>query len=78
MDISDTLNDLEDIYAMAMAKGNYTVALKAKELLGKEQGLFSSHKKASLQRDRISLADFSEEDINHLIGEIERRLTLDP
>jgi hypothetical protein len=68
----DILRDLESIYAMALASENYAVALKAKELLGRQFGLFTPK-----QKDKISLADLSEEDLERLIGEIERELTLD-
>ena len=66
-----TLQDLETLYTLALAKGNLTAALKAKELLGKGQGLFStpSHKKP------LSLKDLSDEDLNRLIQEIETHLT---
>lgn len=61
------LKDLEAIYNLAMEKGNFAVALKAKELLGREEGLFSS----SSRKKRVCLADLSEEDIHCLIQEIE-------
>lgn len=69
---ADILKDLESIYAMALASENYAVALKAKELLGRQFGLFTPK-----QKDKISLADLSEEDLERLIGEIERELILD-
>jgi hypothetical protein len=59
------LKDLENLYLLAMEKGNFTAALKAKELLGRECGLFS-HKK-----NKLSLADISDEEIDRLIQEIE-------
>jgi hypothetical protein len=64
----DILNDLENLYILAMEKGNFTAALKAKELLGRECGLFSS-KKA-----KISLTDLSDEEIERLIQEIEAQM----
>ncbi len=69
---ADIIKDLESIYAMALASENYSVALKAKELLGRQFGLFTPK-----QKDKISLVDLSEEDLERLIVEIERELTLD-
>ena len=65
------LKDLEAIYALALAKGNLTAALRAKELLGKGQGFFAS---PSPQK-KVSLAGLSDEDINDLIQEIDACLT---
>ena len=73
---NDILQDLEDIYTLAMEKGNFAVALKAKELLGREQGLFSP-KSPALNKE-VCLADLSDEDITRLIEEIETQLDLDP
>ncbi len=66
---SDILRDLEEVYTLAMEKGNFTTALKAKELLGRASGLFSTVKKPTL-----SLDDLSIEDLNRLIEDIETRL----
>jgi len=66
---ADILKDLENIYISAMDKKNLAVALKVKELLGREVGLFSP-KNRVLQN--ISLADLTEDDIDHLIEEIEQ------
>lgn len=71
------LRNLEDIYERALAKGNFSVALKAKELLGREFGLFSL-KKPSSKKAKISLTHLSEDDIMHLIVEIKNELSLDP
>jgi len=64
---SHILKDLENLYALALEKGNFSVALKAKELLGREQGLFSgaSHKK------KLSLESLSDEDLDAFIQELE-------
>lgn len=70
------LRDLENIYTLAMEKGNFAAALKAKELLGREYGLFS-HKVSSSRKTQVSLGDLSEEDIKRLMGEIEKQLSLD-
>jgi|GEM_PF-5586705 hypothetical protein len=70
-DISSTgiLKDIEGVYVAAMEKGNFSVALKAKELLGRECGLFSTSKKKA-----FSLTELSEEELNRLIQEIEMQL----
>ena len=70
----EILKDLADLYETAMKEGKYAVALKAKELLGREQGLFAQNK----PKQQGSLVDLSEEDIIRLISEIERKLSLDP
>ena len=69
----DTLNDLENIYSLAMVNENYALALKAKELLGKAQGLFSPGK-----RPKISLNDLTDEELENLLKEVEREVALDP
>ncbi len=66
------IKDLELIYKMAIASESFAVALKAKELLGREFGLFAPKKKP-----KISLANLSEEDLQRLIMEIEKELVLD-
>ena len=71
------LKDLEDIYAMAMRNENFGVVLKAKELLGREFGLFS-HASPSSKKGDVALKDLSDDDITRLIGELEEQLTLDP
>jgi uncharacterized protein YfkK (UPF0435 family) len=73
---TNILKDLEDLYFMALEKGNYSVALKAKELLGRERGLFAL-KNTALQKPQISLENISDENLNHLIEELEVKLTLD-
>jgi hypothetical protein len=66
---TDILKDIEEVYMAAMEKGNFSVALKAKELLGRERGLFSMSKKKT-----FALIDLSEEDLNRLLQEIEMQL----
>lgn len=70
------VKDLEEIYHMALEKGNFAVALKAKELLGRELGLFGL-KGSSIPQNKVSLNDLSNEDILHLIEELEAKLKLD-
>jgi hypothetical protein len=72
----DILKDLEDIFALAMSKGNFSVALKTRELLGRELGLFQS-KINSSKKEELKLTDFSEEDLNRLVDESEQQLHLD-
>jgi hypothetical protein len=73
---ADILQDLENIYTRALAKGNLAVALKVKELLGRECGLFSLKNRLS-KKANVSLDTLSEEDVQRLISEIEQQLTLD-
>lgn len=70
------LKDLNELRHMALEKGNFTAALKATELLGREVGLFTL-KKSSQKTDDISLDNLSEEDMLHLIQELEAKLQLD-
>lgn len=70
------LKDLEEIYTLAMDQGHLAVALKVKELLGREQGLFLKRKQLD-PTDKVSLAKLSDEDLCHLMEEIEAHLSLD-
>jgi len=74
---SDILKDLEKIYLMALGKENFSVALKAKELLGRQLGFFAL-KNPMLKKNKLSLEHLSDEDITHLIKELEAKLKLDP
>lgn len=69
--------DLEEIYHLAIEKGHLAVALKVKELLGREQGLFIP-KASSKKSGKISLSQLSDEDLSGLMKEIEAQLALDP
>ena len=60
------INDLEAAFKGALAAENYSAAIKAKELLGKELGFFKGDAKA-----KLSLASLSNEDIENLLAEIE-------
>ena len=71
------LTDLQDLRRMALEKGNFAVALKATELLGREMGLFTLKKDAP-KNDKVSLDNLSEENIHHLIEELEAKVQLDP
>ena len=73
---TQVLIDLEDIYRQAMEKENFATALKAKELLGKELGLFGLRTGKDGKR-KISLADLSDEALSSLIEDIETQLALD-
>jgi|JI6StandDraft_1071083.scaffolds.fasta_scaffold915601_1 hypothetical protein len=74
--VLDILKDLEDIFTLAMSKGNFSVALKTRELLGRELGLFRS-KINSSKKEGLKLTDFSEEDLNRLVDKGEQQLHLD-
>lgn len=76
LSLKGILKDLEEIYFMALGKGNYSVALKTKELLGREAGLFSG-KQSPLKKKLVSLNDLSDDDITNLIEELETKLKLD-
>lgn len=76
MQKTEILKDLEEIYLQAMEKGNFSVALKAKELLGKELGLFGLSS-ANGSKRKISLADLSDDELSSLIEDIENQLALD-
>ena len=59
------VEDLETLFCAALQKGNFAAALKAKELLGKEQGfLGKAHTKKPALTDLSSLSD---EVLEHLI-----------
>jgi len=68
--LSPFLKDLEDLYKLALKKGSLATALRAKELLGREQGFF----KSSPHKGKLSLRDFSDEDLQLLIEEIKTYL----
>ncbi|MBY0502187.1 MAG: hypothetical protein K2P93_09370 [Alphaproteobacteria bacterium] len=70
------LKDIEDIFEQALAKANFSVALKAKELLGREQGLFLTKRPPS-KKETINLADLSEEDLLQLIQQLESKLNFE-
>lgn len=61
------LNDIDEIYACAMKKGNFMAALRAKELLGRQYGLFSF----SPKKKPLSLKDLTDAELQILIKEIE-------
>lgn len=63
------LKDLEETYMRAIEKGNYSAALKAKELIGKEIGLFEGAKKKKSKKDshEFDFKKLSEDEIQNLI-----------
>ncbi len=63
------LRDLEKIYALALNNENYSVALKAKELLAKAQGLFKQKPKTAL-----SLKNLTTDELEQLLAQVELRL----
>lgn len=61
--------DMEKIYQAAMDKGQLTIALKAKEILGKTGGFLNQK---PLNKQGIKpLFEWSEEEIQHLIHQLE-------
>lgn len=68
---SQILDDIETLYTLALEKGNFSAALKAKELIGREYGLFLPHS----YRKNLALKDFSDEELDFLIRKIEAQLT---
>jgi len=71
------LRDVDDLYQLALENGNFSVALKAKELLGREYGFFAPKPPPS-QKEKMDLNAISDEDIDHLIKALEAKLKLDP
>lgn len=61
------LKNLETIYEIALQENNFTVALKALELLGKEAGLFSKTPSDVLPSKKLS--EMSEEELRTLLGD---------
>lgn len=66
------LRDLEEVYRLALEKENFSSALKAKELLGREHGLFGSKLLPKIDPNKLS-----DEDIEQLIKTIETELKFD-
>jgi hypothetical protein len=64
----DILADMEKIFQLAMAAGKLSVALKAKELIGKEMGLFLPPS----QRAKIKLNELSDEELMEALEEAEQ------
>lgn len=71
----DILKDLQEIYLMALDKGQYAVALKVKELLGREAGLFAP-KNNIVEKNKFSLESLSDETITRLIEELEAKVNV--
>jgi len=71
------LRDLENLYQLALEKENFSSALKAKELLGREYGLFAP-KSPTSQKEKMDLNNISDEDINQLIKALETKLKMKP
>jgi hypothetical protein len=64
----DILADMEQIFQLAMATGKLSVALRAKELIGKEMGLFLP----ASQRAKIKLNELSDEELMEALDEVEQ------
>ncbi len=65
----ETLSDLENIYTLALAHENYSVALRAKELIGKAQGLFRENKPY-----KMNIEDLTDQELAELIQKVENEL----
>lgn len=74
----EILKDMEEIYSLGLAKESYAVALRAKELLGREVGLFKQKNPSALKNVKEGLLNLSDEDLQKLIKELEVELNLDP
>lgn len=71
------LKDLDEIYHLALEQGNLGIALKVKELLGKQQGLFTPKQKPnSFQKNYIS--SLSTDVLKDFIKDLQANLVLDP
>ncbi|MEB3701459.1 hypothetical protein Bealeia1_00521 [Candidatus Bealeia paramacronuclearis] len=67
------LEDLEETYIRATEKGNYSAALKAKELIGKEMGFFEGGKKGAkiTSLKEMDLKTLSDQDLEQLISTLQ-------
>jgi len=63
-----TLNDLEDAYVKALKAGKYSAAIRAKELIGRELGLFKG--KGSI--DSIDIKQLSDDELRNLSDMVNR------
>lgn len=70
---SGILKEIRELYMLALEKGNFSVALKAQEILGRELG-FTQPKS---EKEKIDLNDLSDDDISNLIMILEAKLKLD-
>jgi len=71
------LKDLEETYMRAIEKGNFTAALKAKELIGKEMGLFEAPAKKKSKKDshQLDFKKLSDADIQNLISVLQKAIS---
>lgn len=71
------LKDLEETYMRAIEKGNFTAALKAKELIGKEMGLFETEKKKKSKKDphQLDFKKLSDANIQNLISILQKAIS---
>jgi hypothetical protein len=63
------IQDLEDIFEKSMKSGKFSVALKAKEILGKLMGLIGAPKS-----EIKPIEQWSEEELTHFIRQLEHIL----
>lgn len=73
MDKAWVLRQLRISLFRARKAGQHTASIRAAELIGKEQSMFVDRKDVTMRR---SLTDLSDEEINALIADAERRETI--
>lgn len=67
------IRDLERIYKIALKTGKLTIALKAKELIGKAFGLFKTP-----PSNKIPLiSELSDEQLEHMISSVQQDFTIE-
>ncbi len=79
---SDTLRlkfvaDLEKLFEIALEKENFTIALKAKELLGRERGYFRPPEK-STSLFQVDLKALDDEQLSTLLSRLKEYAPQDP
>lgn len=67
--IENHLKDLEKIYRIALANDNYPIALKAKELLVKNQSITPQKNKP-----KLDLKNYTEQELIKLLKGVEEKL----
>ena len=63
------IDDLENIYKNAMKNEQYSVALKAKELIGKCCGFWTTSKNKKLE-----LSNLTDDELSELIESVEKQV----
>lgn len=65
IDFNKIIADLEHIYKLALAEGNLSLALRAKESVGKMQLLYKKHN----ANTTFSIKDLNEEQLQSIINQ---------